>query len=35
MMIEELLAANALLVQSGDLLVNPNGDINFFAIVRC
>jgi hypothetical protein len=31
---EELLAASALLVQDGTLLVSHNGFINFFAIVQ-
>ncbi len=32
---EELLAASALFVQSGALLVSNNGFINFFATVLC
>ncbi len=32
---EELLAASALLVYSGALLVSQNGFINFFEIVQC
>ncbi len=35
MMNEELLAGSALLVQSGALLVNHIGFINFLAIVQC